>query len=87
MRNEDRKRSPWQERSRRRNRSDEAEAVAPEVQSKVAGSAAAKRAQLLADAQTALAETNTALKALDDGKTDEALAALEKVTGKLDLMR
>jgi len=35
---------------------------------------------------TALAETEKALKALNDGKTDEALKALEKATGKLELI-
>lgn len=64
----------------------QAQAVGPEVKSEVEASAAAKREKLLADAQTALAETNRALQALDVGKQADALAALERATGKLDLI-
>ncbi len=41
---------------------------------------------MLKDAQAAIDETQKALDALDQGKKDEALAALERVTGKLDLI-
>ncbi|MBA3963573.1 MAG: YfdX family protein [Chthoniobacterales bacterium] len=67
-------------------KSEGAKAVNPEVQSEVEKKAAEKRAQLLKDAQAALEETQKAVEALDQGKKDDALAALERVTGKLDLI-
>lgn len=45
-----------------------------------------KRRTLLADATSAIQETQAALKYLDEGKTREALAALERATGKLDVI-
>jgi hypothetical protein len=66
--------------------SEQSQAVNPAVQSEVEKQAAEKRMQLLQDAQTAIDETHKALGALDQGKKDEALASLEKVTGKLDLI-
>jgi len=45
-----------------------------------------KRKTLLADATTAIQETQSALKHLDTGKNKEALAALERATGKLDII-
>jgi hypothetical protein len=48
--------------------------------------AADKRKEILAEATAALDETASALKALDEDKADEALAALEKATGKLELI-
>jgi hypothetical protein len=45
-----------------------------------------KRKTLLADATGAIQETQAALKQLDEGKTKEALAALERATGKLDII-
>ncbi len=45
-----------------------------------------KRKTLLADATSAIQETQTALKQLDVGKKKEALAALERATGKLDII-
>lgn len=45
-----------------------------------------KRKEVLSDAVLALQETRTALKALDDGKSKEALTALEKATGKLEII-
>jgi len=66
--------------------SEQSKAVNPQVQSEVEKQAAAKRAQLLKDAQVAIDETRKALDALDQNKNEEALAALEKVTGKLDLI-
>lgn len=45
-----------------------------------------KRKTLLADATSAIQETQNALKLLDDGKKKDALAALERATGKLDII-
>ncbi len=45
-----------------------------------------KRKTLMADATAAIQETQTALKTLDEGKTNQAIAALERATGKLDLI-
>jgi len=45
-----------------------------------------KRKALMADATSAIQETQTALKMLDEGKSNEALAALERATGKLDVI-
>jgi YfdX protein len=45
-----------------------------------------KRKTLMADATSAIQETQAALKHLDDGNTKEALAALERATGKLDVI-
>lgn len=64
----------------------ESKAATPAVESEAEKLAAEKRAQLLKDAQTALDETKKALEALDQGKKEDALAALEKVTGKLALI-
>lgn len=47
---------------------------------------AEKRKQITAEAISAVGETRNALKDLDEGKKDEALAALEKTTGKLELI-
>jgi hypothetical protein len=45
-----------------------------------------KRKTLMADATSAIQETQAALKDLDEGNTKEALAALERATGKLDVI-
>ena len=47
---------------------------------------AQKRQQITAEAISAVSETHNALKALDDGKKDDAIAALERATGKLDII-
>jgi hypothetical protein len=47
---------------------------------------AEKRKQITAEAIAAVGETRNALNALDEGKKDDALAALEKTTGKLELI-
>jgi hypothetical protein len=47
---------------------------------------AEKRKTLMADATSAIGETQSALKQLDDGKKKEALAALERAIGKLDII-
>ena len=45
-----------------------------------------KRKALMADATSAIQETQAALKTLDEGKTSQSIAALERATGKLDLI-
>ena len=45
-----------------------------------------KRKVLMADATSAIQETQSALKHLDDNKPQDALAALERATGKLDMI-
>ncbi|PJJ99191.1 hypothetical protein CO641_06245 [Lysobacteraceae bacterium NML91-0213] len=60
--------------------------VQPQVDAKATEQAAKKRKNITADAIAAVAETSNALKLLDEKKTDEALAALERVTGKLELI-
>ena len=61
-------------------------AAVPSVnQQKQQGEDAAKKT-LVADAVTAIAETRKASDALAQGKTKDALAALERATGKLDLL-
>lgn len=62
------------------------QSVQPKVDSKAGEIAAEKRKKLAEDALTALAETNHALKLLDEKKQDEALKALATVTGKLELI-
>ncbi|ENA27152.1 hypothetical protein HMPREF1487_09365 [Pseudomonas sp. HPB0071] len=60
--------------------------VQPQVDAKATEQAAEKRKKITADAIAAVAETRNALKLLDEKKADEALAALERVTGKLELI-
>jgi hypothetical protein len=67
-------------------RSGESKSVDPAVQSELERMEAEKRATLLQDAQSALAETRNALAALDRGDKQAALASLAQVTGKLDLV-
>jgi hypothetical protein len=45
-----------------------------------------KRQEINAEALSALNETRNGLKALDDNKKDEALGALERATGKLEII-
>jgi hypothetical protein len=45
-----------------------------------------KRKTLMADATSAIQETQAALKHLDEGKIKESVAALERATGKLDII-
>ena len=52
----------------------------------VSNQIAAKRRALVADAVTAMRETEAALEALAATKPDDALAALERATGKLDII-
>ena len=67
-------------------KSEETKSVNPQVQFEVEKKAAERRAQLTKDALAAIDETRKALTALEAGKQKEALAALERVTGKLDLI-
>ncbi len=60
--------------------------VQADVDKQSASKAAAKRENVIKEAVVAIAETEKALKALNDNKKDEALAALEKATGKLELV-
>lgn len=62
------------------------ETVQAEVQQDTQTQTAEKRQKITAEALAALQETNKALKALDEGKNDEALASLEKATGKLEIV-
>jgi hypothetical protein len=45
-----------------------------------------KRKQIVSEAVSAITETGNALNALDEGKTKDALSALERATGKLELI-
>jgi hypothetical protein len=64
----------------------EAKSVEPQVQSEIGRMQAEKRASLLKDAQLALEETRNAMTKLDQGDKNAALAALERASGKLDLV-
>ena len=67
-------------------KSEATESVQPQVDAKATEQAAEKRKKITADAIEAVNETKHALTLLDENKPDEALAALEKVTGKLELI-
>ena len=67
-------------------KSGEAKSVEPRVQSEIERTEAERRASLSRDAQSALEETRNALTALDRGDKNAALAALERASGKLDLV-
>lgn len=62
------------------------ESVQEDVDSDADDKVVEKRKKVLEEAVAALAETRKALRALDEKKTDEALASLEKATGKLELI-
>lgn len=62
------------------------ESVQPQVNQQSAETAEERRNEIIAEATTALAETKKAVKALDEKNTEEALAALEETTGKLELI-
>lgn len=66
--------------------SEATKAVQPQVEKQTANAASEKRKKLLADAATAIAQTEQALKALEDKKSDSALRALAAATGKLELV-
>lgn len=61
-------------------------AIEAQIDKQTAAAAAEKRKQLLTDAAAAIAQTQQAVKALDDKKSDVALKALADATGKLALM-
>ena len=60
--------------------------VNPQAQAQAQDQTEEKRKTLLADATSAIQETQSALKSLDNGKNKEALAALERATGKLEII-
>jgi hypothetical protein len=62
------------------------ESVQPQVEKKSVDKADEKRRKIIAEATAAVAQTKTALMALEDKKTDEALKALEVAIGKLELI-
>lgn len=62
------------------------QSVQPEVDKTTAEKANEKRKKILADAKAAINETRNALQALENNNTGEALTALEKATGKLELI-
>jgi hypothetical protein len=62
------------------------EAVEEQVQVEVDQEAAERRKAMFEEARSALDATNAALKALDEGKTKEALDALALATGKLEIL-
>ncbi len=62
------------------------ETASAEVDSEANQQAAERRKQILKEAVDALAQSNKALKALDEGKTEDALNALALATGKLELI-
>ena len=61
-------------------------AVQAQVDKQTADATTDKRKQLLSDAVAAIAQTQQALKALEDKKNDVALKALADATGKLELI-
>lgn len=67
-------------------KSPDSQSVEPQVQANIGKMEVERRAQLLADAQSALSETRNAILALDKADKPAALAALERATGKLDLV-
>lgn len=62
------------------------EKVEVQVEQNSQKQAAEKRQKIVSEALAALQETTNALKALDEGKTEDALASLEKATGKLEIV-
>jgi hypothetical protein len=60
--------------------------TAPKTDSHAQSQTDDKRKALIADATSAIQETQAALKHLDDGKAKDALASLERATGKLDII-
>ncbi|HCP14228.1 MAG TPA: hypothetical protein DIT32_00320 [Peptococcaceae bacterium] len=62
------------------------EAVQPQVDEEAEKKAAEQRKKIMEEAHAAIAESKKALKALDDGKTEEALKALEQAIGKMELI-
>lgn len=67
-------------------RSESSQSVQKQVDNKSADEAIERRKKIFADATDAIAETQRALKALEEKKKDEALNALALATGKLELI-
>lgn len=67
-------------------RSSTSNATSPAPRSQTPAGGAADRRELLQDAVTALQETENALIAIDQNKQKEAIAALERATGKLEIL-
>lgn len=67
-------------------KSETAKSVQGEVDKKVKDKAAEKHKEIVSEAVDALNETRNALKLLGEDKAKESLAALERVTGKLELI-
>jgi hypothetical protein len=67
-------------------KSAEAKSVDRQVQSEIERREAEKRVSVLADAVLALDATRNALTALDKGDKSKAVSALERASGKLDLV-
>jgi hypothetical protein len=59
---------------------------APNTDSRTQSNTDEKRRALITEATSAIQETQSALKQLDDDKPRDALAALERATGKLDVI-
>jgi len=66
--------------------SDMTQSVQQEVDNEATNKADEKRQKILSDAGAAIDETKKALQALANKNTGEALAALERATGKLELI-
>ncbi|RSZ59828.1 YfdX family protein [Massilia atriviolacea] len=62
------------------------QAVQPQVDKRTADAAEQKQRALMAEAQAAIADTEKALKALDEKRTRDALSALASATGTLELI-
>ncbi len=62
------------------------EAIKPKVDQSSAKKAREKRKEVISEAVTAIDQTFNALQALEENKSKEALADLEDVTGKLELI-
>jgi len=67
-------------------KSAESKSVQPQVDKQATDEATKKRKEIISEASTAIKETEKALKALEEEKTREALAALEIAVGKLELI-
>ena len=67
-------------------KSESTQSVQPAVEEKTDKESAEQREKILLEANAAIAESRKALKALDDGKTEEALKSLELAIGKMALI-
>lgn len=62
------------------------DAIQPQVDAEATDQVAQQRRKIMTDAVSAVNETRSALQLLDEEKPDDALAALERATGKLELI-